>query len=1022
MLEATQGRRVYDNDSNTVTTPKRIHDERRGSRSVTPSFSPAVAALSRQEPPKGRTLSCSECKRRKIKCDRECPCGPCILRNDQARCKPVIRWEAGCSLSEFTVLQNRVADLEDRLDTMQNVLLEQSSGGTASTSALNHLLPQQSQQQSRPAKRINAASKSENHGSHAANSSATATSNEAANSGRDGEDDAVMMLEDFAMGNRANARRAAQKLVPRPGALERTFSAESPDVLRFETAASQRSGDLAIDVAYRFLRFSPPPETVRVIANYYFDRLEWHTKCLHRPSYMEDLEVLLSLDTETAAQSVRPTFLCVHFMVICLSVHLCSGEEAQQWGYEREPAIHLCDAFFAGAQQLLWASDFIGSHQTEHLQAVVLMSVYAYNVDEQADAAYALVGASIKIAQNLALNRLDDPRFLENERQKNKAGVAGSASMAGLGSSPLQPQAPLERELGKRIWWYLVWLDWSHALSHGGCYAIHPAHNKTNLPANVYDEDLVRDGPVASRPLTEYTPMSFTIWRLRFLMLYRETIDLHNAPGGMTYAQLLEMDRKLTDLLNGLPAYFQAPVEDSSTWQYGDSCHDLELLSIQITGYNRLLRLHRPFLARGLMDKNNISRKRCVDCAYKILAFMRHAKNHAPLLLKVWINIYYAFAGALVLFLDLCYDEGGDSQAAKKKRLAIREMLEICDTARHLSAAAKNTYSLLQGLLQAETDLRVHQNQESKSTAAPKRKRGAKGEGVAAAASASPFASLVERVLVDATSKNASGDSTASSLGRSPSEHGGGGGVFEPPKKRHSTSFVRDRAYSYASAASQYDGTSNTRYGRSSPLAGSGGGGAGHGGYFQNNEIASTPYSYSAQNNGTGGLSSIHQTPTSPWGVSSLRGTASQGDGKSGGNGAWGSGNGGPSTGAQGGTGTAGLHSPSGSLMGVLNSPVGLHGDHGSMSGRTTGGSGSHTGGPTASGGVYSPHTQLTGGHGLMTSSTSMAPPTTSSFTNLLDENIFSNLLMSGPMQSNSDWASALAAFVEPNPPSTPQQ
>lgn len=33
--------------------------------------------------------SCSECRRRKIKCDKKFPCGPCVLRNDQSICREV---------------------------------------------------------------------------------------------------------------------------------------------------------------------------------------------------------------------------------------------------------------------------------------------------------------------------------------------------------------------------------------------------------------------------------------------------------------------------------------------------------------------------------------------------------------------------------------------------------------------------------------------------------------------------------------------------------------------------------------------------------------------------------------------------------------------------------------------------------------------------------------------------------------------------------------------------------------------
>ncbi|KAJ7868056.1 hypothetical protein B0H14DRAFT_2730347, partial [Mycena olivaceomarginata] len=43
------------------------------------------------EPPKKRrrrqALSCTECKRRKIRCDRSQPCAPCVRRGDQAKCQ-----------------------------------------------------------------------------------------------------------------------------------------------------------------------------------------------------------------------------------------------------------------------------------------------------------------------------------------------------------------------------------------------------------------------------------------------------------------------------------------------------------------------------------------------------------------------------------------------------------------------------------------------------------------------------------------------------------------------------------------------------------------------------------------------------------------------------------------------------------------------------------------------------------------------------------------------------------------------
>lgn len=69
------------------------------------------------------------------------------------------------------------------------------------------------------------------------------------------------------MGNRANARRAAQKLT------HDSRSGDSPGSPNMETGASQRSADPAIDVAYRFLRMIPGPEVARTMVDYYVSGL-----------------------------------------------------------------------------------------------------------------------------------------------------------------------------------------------------------------------------------------------------------------------------------------------------------------------------------------------------------------------------------------------------------------------------------------------------------------------------------------------------------------------------------------------------------------------------------------------------------------------------------------------------------------------------------------------------------------------------------------------------------------------------
>ncbi|KAJ7750741.1 hypothetical protein DFH07DRAFT_1062085 [Mycena maculata] len=71
------------------------------------------------EPPKKKrrrqALSCTECKRRKIRCDRKQPCAPCVRRGDQAKCQ----WHVVESVAEKYVPRAEHDALRARVDTLE---------------------------------------------------------------------------------------------------------------------------------------------------------------------------------------------------------------------------------------------------------------------------------------------------------------------------------------------------------------------------------------------------------------------------------------------------------------------------------------------------------------------------------------------------------------------------------------------------------------------------------------------------------------------------------------------------------------------------------------------------------------------------------------------------------------------------------------------------------------------------------------------------------------------------------------
>ncbi|KAF9480387.1 hypothetical protein BDN70DRAFT_616220 [Pholiota conissans] len=86
-------------------------------------------------PPKKKrrrqALSCTECKRRKIKCDRNHPCTPCKRRGEESACQwhsiePVEKYTTKV---EFEHLRNEVTVLRDRCERLENVVRSLMSGG-----------------------------------------------------------------------------------------------------------------------------------------------------------------------------------------------------------------------------------------------------------------------------------------------------------------------------------------------------------------------------------------------------------------------------------------------------------------------------------------------------------------------------------------------------------------------------------------------------------------------------------------------------------------------------------------------------------------------------------------------------------------------------------------------------------------------------------------------------------------------------------------------------------------------------
>ncbi|KAJ6601447.1 fungal-specific transcription factor domain-containing protein [Mycena vulgaris] len=639
--------------------------------------------------------SCFQCRKRKIKCNRSYPCAPCILRGESDACREVDKHDNSSKTTAETI-----DDLLHRVSTLEAVVLRLSDAPRPLREEPSHL----------PSPCVSPPT------------GPTAPSIIRSSFGTDTTDeDVAMMLEDFAMGHRVNQTRAAQDLDAVSYSNDRSPKLEvTSNGLHLGVPDGHPLAlliDPSTNVMSRLLVSLLPDSESQILIQFYFDRLDWYSKALHKPSYIADSQALMINIASRNFGAIRIGFLAVHYMVLCLALHLIEPVIREQLGLSFAAASELARRMYSAAQACLYYDEFIGSHSLEHLQCIILMSLYQQNLDES-DVHWAMMGTAIKIAQNLGISRLGS----EGEPRQYSASW----------------RSVVKREVARRIWWLLIWADWSNAAAHNGTYSIHPSQNHTGFPANINDADLADGRPFTPQPPNTYTEMTFSLCRLRFVELYRQIVDNMQAPAG--YGFVIDIDRKISKTILELPAHFRGP---------GPAVKGFELTLALIMGETRRLRLHRPFLFRGYKERKYVdSRIQCVNSATAILDYLKSDNEQSALLLKWWLVLFYGFAAAVVLFIDLCHQKADDQPDLEMRRVQLREALDLFKTAEHVSAVSRNAIALLEGLLTVEPGM----------PSKPSRKRGATDD--------EPFERVVKRMIIDA-SRNLTMPSSHSSNGSS---------------------------------------------------------------------------------------------------------------------------------------------------------------------------------------------------------------------------------------------------------------
>lgn len=625
--------------------------------------------------PGHKNLSCQQCRRRKTKCDRAYPCAQCILRGQETECTPV----------KQAVYVPAIRDCNDDLSSHSNSFappFPHDSPIDVIGARLNKIEATLGVAVEKINRVADAVSQDPPRQTDSSEVKPPLRKRQKTQTVSDGISEQFQsLIEDAVMGHNV-------KVSPQNKTSMRSSSNVPSDDPMYENSSilDQRTGDPPIDIAFAFLQLCPDRKCCEILIKFYFDYVDWTTRVLNIPQCYESFLQISRLPVLDAIQEFQPATICCFLICIALSLHFATEKLLNAVRMSKNKAVALAESLFCGCQQLLWASNFLATHDLQHLSCVVLMGLYQNSYQSQAYAHWTLLGSAIKVAQNLRCNKIDDKGILSH-------------------GDPMHHylHTAVDREVGRRIWWNLLWLDWSHATAHGGVYSANPAQNRTSLPQNT----IIDHENVTVKDDNMYTPMTFTISRMRYVEVYRHIVDTRNQNDGpLSKSQIKDIMRRLTSVHESTPECLK--FDDGNLEQTPEKSHtqEMEMAMLELIFQNRVLRLHRTYQFAGYYQEHwNFARVESVNAAKIIIRIIERYSKRYPMLLGYWLVVFYLLGAATSVVFELCCSPH-DSENVHSCREYVRTSLDILRSVEDCSDAASNSLHVLEELRLAEDKIR----------------------------------------------------------------------------------------------------------------------------------------------------------------------------------------------------------------------------------------------------------------------------------------------------------------------------
>ncbi|GAA6042286.1 hypothetical protein JCM8097_000615 [Rhodosporidiobolus ruineniae] len=683
-------------------------------------------------------LSCTECKRRKIKCDRKIPCLACCKRGDAASC----RWSDDAPAKEAEVqpfaLTTDVVKLARRLQALEEwanqlppelrVLAPPAQDFSPEIyqskvkASTKEKLAKEKHPEPRRSTTVDDLPRSFHHDSEADDTDAALPSAAPSRDLSDTEDAAVKLesvafnakapnavyhpqdslpfFDTISPGGRGQVSNqisfdpAAEltpmltSIVARPIHWEGPWSSSS---LGFEMCMTleelKASRSRIMDAVWPYM---PNKALSHKLVEKYWVEVDWLHNILHRKSFEAEHERAWEMIEAGRRDEIDPLWLAIWAMVCSLAIDglRCQTARVELTTEERNVCHPLL--WYACAQRFMRLGDAMARAQVRSIQVVLLVGQWLQCSACSGQAIYFLthLAAAIRHAQILGLHQLTDDQ----------------AHMPP--PDPAWPPNPcsIRRETALKLFGLLSFFDYISATTRFRGYMLDPLQCSTPPVSNVDADQLSPlEWKLTPHPENVRTDSSFDRAKYFVCRAARDVFQkVVQRDATFSYDTVLELDREYRRILVEFESAIISPGRsaDSSVQQWQD-------LIVLESAYFRSLRLHRPFMAR-----DEYSRKRCLESAEKViradLVVLASTNNNA------WFAFSHVLAAAICLFHDLfrLIDEDKAEQDIERRKEILVIAFEVFGKSDdilvpQLRYVVQTGSKILSGLFMAEEKRRV---------------------------------------------------------------------------------------------------------------------------------------------------------------------------------------------------------------------------------------------------------------------------------------------------------------------------